>query len=165
VSNIFATRFGHLPVGQLAPADADLRATVPDDSIIAELGIVLTHVGPGAARATMDITARHLNQAGVAQAGALTTLADAVAGWAAKTALDGGAEFTTLEIKANLLRSVRAGQTIEAIASPLHLGRSTMVLDVEVRPFDPDFSQQQPLICAFRCTQLVLASRRRDAAG
>lgn len=155
-ANRFAACVAHLPVGAMREADDELRGTVPEGSLLDVLGIRLTHIGRGAARATMRIEAHHLNQAGVAQAGAIVALADATAGWAAKAALHGSTSFTTLELNANVLRAVTAGQTVQATAAPVHLGRSTMVLAVEVHLVDPVTGEPGRTVSVFRCTEMVI---------
>jgi uncharacterized protein (TIGR00369 family) len=159
--NLFAERLGHLAIGELAEVDDELRATVPPGCLLDRLDMVLTHAGPGAARGTMLVGAHHLNQVGVAQAGAIVALADATAGWAAKTAVGGEATFTTLELNANLLRGVRTGQTLVARAMPVHLGRTTLVIGVDVRVDDSardgnGATGGGKLVATFRCTELVI---------
>lgn len=153
--NLFRQRLGDHPVGHLAEVDDELRATTPPGCLLDLLDIELTHAGPGAARALMRVQDKHLNQAGVAQAGAVVALADAVAGWAAKVAVPEGSTFVTLELNANVIRPSRPGQTLEAIASPIQLGRRVMVIDVEVRVLADD-EQERKLIASFRCTEMVV---------
>lgn len=153
-SNWLAENFGHLPRGTAAPVDPE-KVPVPPGSLIDNMGIRLTKVGPGAAEATMTVGAVHLNQAAVAQAGAIVALADAAAGWAAKTALSAGESFTTLELNANLLRAARAGDELVAVVNPVHVGRSSMVLGVSVHLADAEGAPAK-LVAEFRCTELVL---------
>jgi uncharacterized protein (TIGR00369 family) len=154
--NPFVALHGHLPVGQMEPVDERLAATVPAGTLIDALGIRLTHVGPGAARAVMTVGVVHLNQAGVAQAGAVLALADATAGWAAKTALGDGGRFVTLELNANLVRPGRPGDELEAIATPVHVGRSNQVLQVAVRYAVAGEQGTGAMVASFRCTEMVL---------
>jgi uncharacterized protein (TIGR00369 family) len=101
----------------------------------------------------MPVTARHLNQRGVVQAGAMVALADAAAGWAAYTALEHGG-FTTLDLHCSLLRAARAGEQLIADAAAVHLGRRTLVFEVEIcRPDAP-----AKRMARFGCTQLVIPS-------
>jgi uncharacterized protein (TIGR00369 family) len=153
--NLFAERFGHLRAGEMAEADEELRGTVPAGSLIDVFGVELTHVGPGAARASMTVGERHLNQAGVAQGGAIVALADAVAGWAAKTALRPGHGFTTVDLNITLVRPARLGQRLEATASPVHIGGRCMVLGVHVAVIRDEGPAVTVAEC--RCTQLVLS--------
>jgi uncharacterized protein (TIGR00369 family) len=137
-----------LEPGQWVPVDPAVAAALPPDCLLAGLGIVPTHVGRGACRAEMTVTRGHLNQRGVAQAGALVSFADAAAGWAAYTAVASG-RFTTLELSCNLLRAAVAGDELVAEASPVHLGRRTLVIEVVIRRADK-------AVARFTCTQLVL---------
>jgi uncharacterized protein (TIGR00369 family) len=144
---------------ELAP---EARPHIPPDCLLAEFGMVLTHVGRGRSRAMMPVTARHLNQRGIVQAGALVAFADAAAGWAAYTALEHGG-FTTLELHCSLLRAARAGERLMADAIPVHLGRRTLVFEVDI--YRPDNPAQR--LARFGCTQLVLdnaapSARTRD---
>ena len=137
--------------GELIELAPQARPHIPPDCLLAELGMVLTHVGRGRSRAMMPVTARHLNQRGLVQAGAMVAFADAAAGWAAYTALEHGG-FTTLDLHCSLLRAARAGEELIADAVPVRLGRRILVFEVDIyRPADP----AQPM-AHFGCTQLVL---------
>lgn len=157
--NVLRAHLGALPVGEVDEVPASYRDTIPHDCLLSLLGIVLTHAGPGAARATMTVDRAHLNQRGVMQGGAVVALADAAAGWATYPAVAEGARFTTLEFKANLLGAGREGDTLTAIARPVHLGRRTMVLDVDVLQADQEERppDDRRLIARFSCTQMILA--------
>lgn len=139
-----------LAPGELVAIDPAVVRSVPPDCLLAGLGIVPTHIGRGACRAEMTLGPGHLNQRGIAQAGALVALADATAGWASYAAVESG-RFTTLALDCNLLRPVSAGDRVVAVASPVHLGRRTLVLQVEVTT-----DAGRPVV-RFSCTQLVLA--------
>lgn len=146
----------------LTAVDAE-TAAVPPGCLLDTLGIVLTHVGRGRARAEMRVGAVHLNQRGVLQGGGLVAFADAAAGWAAYAALPEG-RYTTLELKCNLLGKVTAGDVLVAAATPVHLGRQTLVLDVAVfRADQEDAGAARRLTARFSCTQLVLA--KEDGRG
>jgi 1,4-dihydroxy-2-naphthoyl-CoA hydrolase len=143
------------PPGELRAVPADL-AEMPTGCLLDILDIRLTHVGRGRCRAEMKVGEAHLNQRGLPQGGALVALADAAAGWASYAALPEG-RFTTLELKSNLLGRVEAGTTLVAIATPVHLGRQTLVIDVEV--LRAEYESADPprrLVSRFSCTQLVL---------
>lgn len=147
---------GGLGADELTAIDPAVAANLPPDSLLAGLGIEPTHIGRGACRARMRVGRGHLNQRGVAQAGAVVALADAAAGWAAYAAVaDGG--FTTLELRCSMLRAVRDGDLLVATAGPVHLGRRTLVLDVEVRRA-AEGDQPERAVARFGCTQLVLGA-------
>lgn len=148
-------QFGDLPVGETVEAPAEVTADLPKGCLLETFGMKLLRVGVGAATVEMTLTAIHMNQRGVAQAGAVVALADAAAGWATALALAEGTSFTTLELKTNMLRASVVGDTLLATVSPVHVGGSTIVLDVLVIKKD---APSKP-IAKFSCTQLVLRPR------
>ena len=68
--------------------------------------------------------------------------------------LPDGASFTTIELKANFLGTVREGGAIFGRATPVHRGRTTQVWDVEVND-----EATGKVIALFRCTQMILYLR------
>ena len=84
--------------------------------------------------------------------GRLMALADSVGAWCAFLHLGKGASTTTIESKTNFLRGVRGG-SVEAIARPLHAGRTVIVVDTELRDGDGK------LVARVTQTQAVLPAR------
>ena len=72
---------------------------------------------------------------GVLHGGLLMALADTGGAWCAFLNLPKGASTTTIESKTNFLRGVRAGH-VDAVSRPLHVGRTTVVVDTELRDAD-----------------------------
>lgn len=89
---------------------------------------------------------------GVLHGGVLMSLADGAGAWCAFLNLPEGASTTTIESKTNLLRAVRSG-TVTAVARPLHVGRTIIVVDTELRDDDAK------LVARVTQTQAVLAGR------
>lgn len=113
------------------------------------LGIQVTAVGRGEARAELTVAAHLLAPNGYLHAASIVALADTACGYGCIASLPEGANnFTTLELKSNHLGTAREGK-IEVLASALHLGRSTQVWDAVV-------SHQGKTIALFRCTQMIL---------
>ena len=84
-------------------------------------------------------------------AGTIFSLADSCAGYGCVRSLpEGAAGFTTIETKTNFLSTVRQG-SIQAIAIPLHRGKSTQVWDTSVSS-----TENGQLLSCYRCTQMVL---------
>ncbi|MFP5488922.1 MAG: PaaI family thioesterase [Acidimicrobiia bacterium] len=74
---------------------------------------------------------------GLLHGGAVMALADAAGGACAYLNLpDGAAGTSTIESKTNFLGAVRDGATLTATAIPLHAGRSTVVIETELRTQD-----------------------------
>jgi len=72
----------------------------------------------------------------VLHGGRLMSLADTCGAWCAFLNLPEGASgTTTIESKSNFFRAVRQGH-VEAAARPLHAGRSTVVVETDLRDAD-----------------------------
>jgi uncharacterized protein (TIGR00369 family) len=113
------------------------------------LGIERVCDGKEEVRVRLEATPELLNDIGILHGGVTMTLADTAAGRCTVLNLPEGANTATVESKTNFLRAVRAG-TIEAAARPIHIGRTMIVVETEVR--DPD----DRLVAKVIQTQLVL---------
>jgi 1,4-dihydroxy-2-naphthoyl-CoA hydrolase len=89
---------------------------------------------------------------GVLHGGVLMALADSIGAYCAVLNLPEGAGTSTIESKTNFLRAVRSGH-VEARARPLHVGRTTIVVDTEL------YDDQDRLVGRVTQTQAVLALR------
>lgn len=115
------------------------------------LGIEFLETGPQRVRARLAVRKPLMAPNGFLHAGTLVTLADSCAGYGCVCALPEGASgFTTVELKSNHLGTARDG-TIECIATPVHLGRTTQVWDAVVT-----HRESGKKLVLFRCTQMVL---------
>ena len=98
----------------------------------AELGIELTEVDPQSVRGRLDWEPRLTTMGDVMHGGAIMALADTCGGVCAFLNLPEGAQGTaTIESKTNFLRAVRSGAAT-ATTTPLHRGRTLIVLETEV---------------------------------
>jgi uncharacterized protein (TIGR00369 family) len=88
------------------------RGEVPPPPIADLIGFSLTDVEPGRAVVTLLAGPRHLNPMGTLHGGVLCDVADAAMGIAYAGTLDEGETFTTLELKINFLKPVRAGRLV-----------------------------------------------------
>jgi len=104
-----------------------LRGSFPGDLGIEPLEIEDTH-----ARGRIVVDRRHLHPGGFVHGGAWTALGDTVAAWATFRNIPPGADFTTIELKLNVFGSGLAGDEIVAVAEPLHVGRTTVVIEVRI---------------------------------
>ncbi|MEM6817279.1 MAG: PaaI family thioesterase [Pseudomonadota bacterium] len=118
------------------------------------LGIELTHVEPGEARAHIDVQKKHLALNGYLHAGAVITLADTAAGYGCMATLpDGATGFTTIELKSNHLSTATEG-VVSCVSECVHRGRTTQVWTSEVRS-----ELTGRTIARFTCTQMILYPR------
>ena len=118
------------------------------------MGIVFTELSGVGIRAEILVRQCHMAPNGYLHAGTVVTLADTAAGYGCTANLPEGAlGFTTVELKANYLGTARDG-TIECVAIPVHLGRSTQVWDATVK-----HRESGKTIALFRCTQMLLYAK------
>src|SRR4051794_34336044 len=68
---------------------------------------------------------------GVLHGGAIMALADSLGGACAFLNLPPGATTSTIESKTNFFRAVTAG-TVRAVTRPLHIGRTTIVVQTDL---------------------------------
>ncbi len=91
---------------------------------------------PDEVHLAMDWNAETCTIGGAMHGGALMALADAAGAMAAFLNLpEGAAGTTTIESKTNFMGAARGG-TIHAVARPLHAGRTTVVVETELRRED-----------------------------
>ena len=100
------------------------------------LGIELVHAGPDEVRARLPWDESRCTAGGILHGGALIGLADAVGGLCAYLNLPDGATATaTIESKTNFFRPVSSGH-VEAVSRVLHQGRTTIVVETDLRDAD-----------------------------
>ena len=118
------------------------------------LGLNVTKVGRGSMVLELEVERKHLAINGYLHAGTIVTLADTAAGNGCMANLpDLAIGFTTIELKCNLISTVRSGKII-CISKCLHEGKTTQVWESKVMEM-----ATKKLIAAFTCTQLVLYPR------
>jgi uncharacterized protein (TIGR00369 family) len=115
------------------------------------LGIVIDTVSPKEVRSHLVVAKALMAPNGFLHAGSVVTLADTSCGYGCVANLPEGASgFTTIELKSNHLGTAREG-TVDCVATPAHLGRTTQVWDATVT-----HRESGKAIAMFRCTQMVL---------
>lgn len=115
------------------------------------LGLVITLCSADELRAELPVRTELMASNGFLHAGAVVTLADTLCGYGCVASLPAGASgFTTVELKSNHLGTAREGM-LDAVARPVHRGRSTQVWDATV-----SHRATGKTLALFRCTQMVL---------
>ena len=97
----------------------------------AELGIEIVEARPDEVTAHVEWSPRLCTTGGTMHGGVLMALADTAGATCAFLNLPPGAGTSTIESKTNFFRAVRDGH-VEAVARPLHVGRSTIVVQTEL---------------------------------
>ena len=122
-----------------------------EEYLFGYLGMEFLKVEDDEVIARIVLQQHHFGWNGYLHAGTIFSLADSCAGYGCVRSLPGGAAgFTTIETKTNFLSTVRQG-SIQAIAIPLHRGKSTQVWDTSVSS-----TENGQLLSCYRCTQMVL---------
>jgi uncharacterized protein (TIGR00369 family) len=111
---------------------ADLEELMP---FAAALGIEVLSSGRDEVRARMAWAAERCTSFGVLHGGALMSLADTTGAICAVNNLPEGAWTSTIESKTNFFRAVKDGH-VDAVATPLHVGRTTIVVQTDLRDKD-----------------------------
>jgi 1,4-dihydroxy-2-naphthoyl-CoA hydrolase len=101
----------------------------------ARLGVELVAAEADEVRATLDWAPDLCTAGGVLHGGALMALADSAGALCAYLNLPEGAQTSTIESKTNFFRAVRAGR-VEAVARPVHVGRTTIVVQTDLADAD-----------------------------
>jgi uncharacterized protein (TIGR00369 family) len=117
------------------------------------IGIRLTAATPEEVRGQLDWARERCTAANALHGGALMTLADTLGALCAFLNLKPGEGTSTIESKTNFFCPVRSG-TVEAVARPLHVGRTTVVVQTDIS------DDQGRRVAQITQTQAVLTARR-----
>ena len=107
---------------------ADLLALMP---FAATTGVELDRAEPTEVAGRLPWAPERCTAGGLLHGGALMTLADSVGAVCAFLNLPPGAATSTVSSTTSLVRGVRSG-TAHAVARPAHVGRSFVLVNVEV---------------------------------
>lgn len=99
------------------------------------VGIELVEIGAERVVGRLDWAPERCTSAEIMHGGALMVLADSCGAVCAVQHLPEGAGTSTIESKTNFFRGVRTG-TVTATSVPLHAGRTTIVVQTEMRDAD-----------------------------
>ncbi len=128
------------------------------DSFPGHLGIEPLEIEPTHARGKIVVDQRHLHPGGYVHGGAWTALGDTVAAWATFRNIAPGHDFTTIELKLNVFAAGLPGDEVIAHAIPLHVGRSTVVIEVKIERTSAGGGETR-LAANMIVTQFVLSPR------
>lgn len=114
----------------MAKPGGEVRRTIEGDPIAKSFGIELLELGQGYCRARMRVRADMLNFHGVAQAGAIFTLADYAFAGASNSH---GTRALALFMDIALRRPAFEGEELVAEAREEHLGERTALYRIDVK--------------------------------
>lgn len=120
------------------------------NSLSDHLGIEFVDVGDNHLTARMPIAAQVMQPMGIMHGGASAALAETVASAAANYCVDQSKHVCVgLELNINHIRAMRSGY-IDAVATPLHLGKTTQVWDIKI------YDAEKKIVSISRLTLSVL---------
>jgi 1,4-dihydroxy-2-naphthoyl-CoA hydrolase len=119
-------------VPDLSSVTVDSARSFLPGSFPGDLGIEPLEIEDTQARGRIVVDRRHLHPGGFVHGGAWTALGDTVAAWATFRSIPPGHDFTTIELKLNVFGSGLPGDEVVAVATPLHVGRTTVVVEVKI---------------------------------
>ncbi len=108
---------------------AQLVATMP---FAVAVGITIDAASKDEVRGRLPWSPERCTTAGLMHGGAVMTLADSVGAVCAFFNLPEGASTSTISSATNFFRGVRDGE-VRATSRPLHVGRTTIVVQTELR--------------------------------
>lgn len=135
--------------------DFEAIKNINTNSMGDHLGIEFVELGEDYLIARMPVDHRTTQPFGILHGGASVALAETLGSIASVLTLD---DPTTqhavgLEINANHVRPVSAGNWVYAKATPLHIGRTTHLWDIKIT------TEEQKLVCVVRFTVAVISAR------
>ena len=96
------------------------------------LGMKLVKLAPGEAQISMTATGKLYQYQNLVHGGAMASLADTAATFAALAGVPEGIDVVTIEFKMNFLAPFKTGRAL-ASGRIIHLGRRTCVAEVNIR--------------------------------
>jgi uncharacterized protein (TIGR00369 family) len=143
----------------MTPLDPDfeprVRASFARQAIMATLGASLGRVAPGAVEIVLPVAAHIGQQHGFVHAGAVATIADSAAGYAALSLMPSGAGVLTTEFKINLMAPA-TGERLIAEGRVVKAGRTLTVALAEVRA---EAGGTRRLIAMLTATMMTMTGR------
>ena len=127
-----------------------------ENTMMGHLDITFEEKGEDFLTASMPVDTRTHQPMGILQGGASVVLAETLGSCASQMTLDDGYYSVGLEIKANHIKSVSWGR-VTGRTTPLHLGRTTQVWDIDIK------NDKGELICVSRLTMAVLEIRKNHS--
>jgi 1,4-dihydroxy-2-naphthoyl-CoA hydrolase len=100
------------------------------------MGFKLIQRSPERSEAELVVREELCNRRGVMHGGAVMGWADTMGGMTASAALAKDQATATIESKTNFFASIPKGDTVRAVCTPLHMGRSTIVLQTDITRSD-----------------------------
>lgn len=123
------------------------------DTLMGNLGIQYTYASSGRIEAVMPVDERTRQPFGILHGGATLALAETVAGMGSMLICEADEISVGMQISGNHISSAHEGDTVRAVGTIIHKGRSSHVWNVDV------FTSTDKLISSIRVVNSVLKKR------
>ena len=122
-------------------------------TLMGNLGIQYTFASAERVEATMPVDHRTRQPFGILHGGATLALAETVAGLGSMIACQPDEFVVGMQVSGNHISSAHEGDTVRAVCTPVHLGRSSHVWNVDV------FTSTDKLVSSIRVVNSVMKKR------
>jgi len=122
-------------------------------TLMGNLGIQYTFASAQRVEATMPVDHRTRQPFGILHGGATLALAETVAGLGSMIACQPDETVVGMQVSGNHVSSAHEGDTVRAVCTPVHLGRSSHVWNVDV------FTSTDKLVSSIRVVNAVMKKR------
>jgi uncharacterized protein (TIGR00369 family) len=123
------------------------------DTLMGSLGIQCTYAAAGRVEAVMPVDTRTRQPFGILHGGATLALAETVAGMGSMLVCEPDETVTGMQVSGNHISSAHEGDTVRAVGTIIHKGRSSHVWNVDV------FTSTDKLISSVRVVNSVVKKR------
>jgi 1,4-dihydroxy-2-naphthoyl-CoA hydrolase len=128
----------------------DLREVAIETQLPKAFGIDILEVGEDSLTARLIVDSRHLRPGNIMNGGVSLVLIETVGSFSSYLFLDVERQNAFgIQVSANHLSIARPGDVLLAKSSPVHIGRTTQIWDVNIT------NQHQKLVSSGRITMLV----------
>jgi Cof subfamily protein (haloacid dehalogenase superfamily) len=142
-------------IAKLRPADMPLNElnARAKHALMGNLGIQYTYASENRIEATMPVDVRTRQPFGILHGGATLALAETVAGLGSMALCQPDEFMVGMQVSGNHLASAKEGDTVRAVGTIIHKGRSSHVWNVDV------FTSTGKLVSSVRVVNSVLKKR------
>lgn len=131
----------------------DLLNEQAKHALMGNLGIQYTYASPERVEATMPVDERTRQPFGILHGGATLALAETVAGLGSMISCQPDEAVVGMQVSGNHISSAHEGDTVRAVATIVHRGRSSHVWNVDI------FTSTNKLVSSIRVMNSVLKKR------
>lgn len=137
----------------LVDIDLDLLNERSKHALMGNLGIQYTYAAEGRIEATMPVDERTRQPFGILHGGATLALAETIAGLGSMVIVEPDEFVVGMQVNGNHISSAHEGDTVRAVATIIHKGRSSHIWNVDV------FTSTDKLVSSIRVMNSVLKRR------